>query len=164
MYEIYTVNTSDTIDSIANKYGIDKELLFEINGFPNNYILTPNTQIIVPTNKNNTFQYYTVKKWFSIYQIAKQYNIDYDLLLKLNGLDKDDYIYPNQTLLLPRSGLTVYLTKQGDTLNEIIENLDTDINKLLSQNKNIYLQPEQIIVFESQNQNWQYNQFFFILF
>ena len=26
-------------------------------------------------------------------------------------------------------------------------------NEILSQNKNIYLQPEQIIVFESQNQN-----------
>ena len=149
MYEIYTVTANDTLDTIAKKYGVDKELLYQINGFSENYTLVPNTQIIVPTNKNKTFSYYTVKKGDNVYQIAKKYNIDYELLLKINGLDKGDYIYPNQTLLLPRSGLTVYLTKEGDTINEILENLNTNISKLLDQNKNIYLQPEQIIIFES---------------
>lgn len=151
MYEIYTVTTNDSLDTIANKYGVDKELLYQINGFPNNYVLTPNTQIVVPTDKNKIFRYYTVKKGDNIYQIAKQYNIDYDLLLKLNGLDKDDYIYPNQTLLLPRTGLNVYLTQEGDTINEILGNLDTNIDELLRQNKNIYLQPEQLIVFSHKN-------------
>ena len=149
MYEIYTVTANDTLDTIAKKYGVDKELLYQINGFSENYTLVPNTQIIVPTNKNKTFSYYTVKKGDNVYQIAKKYNIDYELLLKINGLDKGDYIYPNQTLLLPRSVLTVYLTKEGDTINEILENLNTNISKLLDQNKNIYLQPEQIIIFES---------------
>lgn len=156
MYEIYTANQNDTLETVANKYGIDKALLSQINGFPNNYKLIPKTQIVVPTQKNQTFRYYTVKKGDNAYQIAKQNNVDYDLLLKLNGLDKDDYIYPNQTLILPRSGLTVYLTKEGDTINDISENFNTTSDELLKQNKNIYLQPEQIIVFNStstQNQS-----------
>ena len=70
------------------------------------------------------------------------------MLLKLNGLDKDDYIYPNQTITLPQSGLDVYLTKQGDTLKSIEENLNTSTDELLNNNKNIYLAPEQIIIFK----------------
>ena len=83
-----------------------------------------------------------------MYQIAKTYNIDYELLLKLNGLDKDDYIYPNQTILIPKSGLTVYLTKEGDTISDILENLNASTEELFAENKNIYLAPEQIIIFK----------------
>lgn len=148
MYEIYTVSETDTLPSIAQKYGISEEELMKINGFPQNYIPKPQSEIIVPTETNRTYKYYTVKKGDNVYQIAKTYNIDYDLLLKLNGLDKDDYIYPNQTLLLPKSGLTVYLTKQGDTLTDVLENLNTNIEELLTENKRIYLAPEQIIIFK----------------
>lgn len=148
MYEIYTVSDIDTLSSIAKKYGTTPEVLSQINGFNKDYIPKPQTEIIVPVESNKTYNYYTVKKGDNVYQIAKTYNIDYDLLLKLNGLDKEDYIYPNQTLLLPKSGLTVYLTKQGDTINDILENLNTNIDELLSENKNIYLSPEQIIIFK----------------
>lgn len=148
MYEIYTVSETDTLSSIAQKYGTTEEELNKINGFSSNYKLKPQSEIIVPTETNKTYKYYTVKKGDNVYQIAKTHNIDYDLLLKLNGLDKDDYIYPNQTLLLPKTGLTVYLTKQGDTINDILENLNTNIEELLKENKRIYLAPEQIIIFK----------------
>ena len=148
MYEIYTVTNTDTLSQIAKKYGTTEEVLSQINGFPQNYQLTPQTEIIVPTETNQTYKYYTVKKGDNVYQIAKTYNIDYDLLLKINGLDKDDNIYPNQTLLLPKSGLTVYLTKQGDTLSDIAENLNTNVERLLEENKRIYLAPEQILIFK----------------
>ena len=111
MYEIYTVSDTDTLSTIAKKYGTTEEILSQINGFDKNYVLRPQTEIIVPVATDKTYKYYTVKKGDNIYQIAKTNNVDYDLLLKLNGLDKEDYIYPNQTLLLPKSGLTVYLTK-----------------------------------------------------
>lgn len=148
MYEIYTVSNIDTLESIAKKYGTTEEILAQINGFPTNYQLKPQTEIIVPTETNQTYKYYTVKKGDNVYQIAKKHNVDYDLLLKLNGLDKDDYIYPNQTLLLPKTGLTVYLTKQGDTLSDVAENLNTNIEELLKENQRIYLAPEQILIFK----------------
>ena len=148
MYEIYNVQNGDTLQQVASKYGTTESILLQINGFPDDYKLIPNTQIVVPIDQNKTYRYYTVKKGDSIYQIAKNNNIDYELLLKLNGLDKDDYIYPNQTILLPKNGLTVYLTKQGDTISDIIENLNTTLNELIEENPNIYLAPEQIIVFK----------------
>ncbi len=148
MYEIYNIQKEDTLQQIANKYGTTESILLKINGLDDNYKPIPNTQIIVPIDQNKTYRYYTVKKGDSIYQIAKNNNIDYELLLKINGLDKDDYIYPNQTILLPKNGLTVYLTKQSDTINDIIENLNTTLDELIEENPNIYLAPEQIIVFK----------------
>ena len=148
MYEIYTVSDTATISSIAKKYNTTEDNLYKINGFPLNYQLIPQTEIIVPTEENPIYKYYTVKKGDNIYQIARQYNVDYELLLKINGLDKEDYIYPNQTLLLPKNGLSVYLTEQGDTLTDIAENLNTTIEALLQENQRLYLAPEQIIIFK----------------
>jgi LysM repeat protein len=145
MYGIYTISNNETLPSIANKYGTTIDNLLQINGLQKNYTPRENSQIVVPLEKNQTYKYYTVKKGDNVYEIAKNNNVDYELLLKINGLDKEDYIYPNQTLLLPQLGLNIYLTKQGDTLEEILENLNTNIEELLQVNKNIYLLPEQII-------------------
>lgn len=147
MYEIYKVQTGDTLDSIANKYGTTQALLLQINGLPDSYTPLPNSEIIVPLNQNSTYKYYTVKKGDNMYRIAEENNVNYELLLQINGLEKDDYIYPNQTILLPQNGLSLYLTKQGDTLSEILENFNTTYQEIKEKNPNIYLAPEQIIVF-----------------
>lgn len=148
MYEIYKVQTGDTLDSIANKYGTTQALLLQINGLPDSYTPLPNSEIIVPLNQNSTYKYYTVKKGDNMYKIAEENNVNYELLLQINGLEKDDYIYPNQTILLPQNGLSLYLTKQGDTLSEILENFNTTYQEIKEKNPNIYLAPEQIIVFK----------------
>lgn len=148
MYEIYKVQTGDTLDSIANKYGTTQALLLQINGLPDSYTPLPNSEIIVPLNQNSTYKYYTVKKGDNMYRIAEENNVNYELLLQINGLEKDDYIYPNQTILLPQNGLSLYLTKQGDTLSEILENFNATYQEIKEKNPNIYLAPEQIIVFK----------------
>ena len=148
MYEIYKVQTGDTLDSIANKYGTTQALLLQINGLPDSYTPLPNSEIIVPLNQNSTYKYYTVKKGDNMYRIAEENNVNYELLLQINGLEKDDYIYPNQTILLPQNGLSLYITKQGDTLSEILENFNTTYQEIKEKNPNIYLAPEQIIVFK----------------
>ena len=148
MYEIYKVQTGDTLDSIANKYCTTQALLLQINGLPDSYTPLPNSEIIVPLNQNSTYKYYTVKKGDNMYRIAEENNVNYELLLQINGLEKDDYIYPNQTILLPQNGLSLYLTKQGDTLSEILENFNTTYQEIKEKNPNIYLASEQIIVFK----------------
>ena len=62
MYEIYTVSNADTIESIANSFNISPSNLYQINGFTPDYLLKPNTNIIVPKVRNNYFEYYTIKK------------------------------------------------------------------------------------------------------
>ena len=148
MYEIYTPKNTDTLSIVADKFNTTEEELRNINGLDNNYLITPNKELIVPKITNNNYDYYTVKKGDNIYQIAQNNNMDYELLLKMNGLDKDDYIYPNQTILLPKKNYLTYLTKEGDTIEDIISKTNTDLEQLLRIGNKIYLAKEQIIIFE----------------
>ena len=147
MYEIYTINKDDEIDDILRKYNIDMEKLVKVNGIIDLNNLKEGMQIIVPVNRNNIYKYYTVKKGDTISGIASLYNIDKDMLVAINGLDMEDYIYPNQTLILPNDGVLLYLTKSGDTIRDVLDKFNVSIEELLRNNENIYLMEEQIISF-----------------
>ncbi|MBR3162293.1 MAG: LysM peptidoglycan-binding domain-containing protein [Bacilli bacterium] len=148
MYEIYKIMKNDTLESIAKEYDTDVNNLLEINGINTNNKLIPNNNIIVPTNKKNPYKYYTVKKGDTIHQISKDNNIDSNLLLKINGLDKDDYIYPNQTIILPNNNYKIYLTKNNDTVRGISESLNIEPEVLIQENPNIILDTNQVIIFK----------------
>ena len=79
------------------------------------------------------------------------HNIDYKLLLKLNGLNKEDYIYPEQILLIPKENYKVLITKNGDTLSNISNEYNLNIDELINENRNISLSPEQIIIIKNKN-------------
>ena len=148
MYEIYRVGPADTDESIAASFNISPSNLYQINGFTPDYVLKPNTNIIVPKVKNTYFEYYTIKKGDNLYKIAKEYNTNPNLLAILNGLEVDDYIYPNQTIVVPLKDVGVYITQEGDTISGISKGIGANINSLLNQNPQIYLMPEQIIVYK----------------
>lgn len=147
MYEIYMIKEGDTLESIAFMYKTTVGILKQINGIMDNYRIRPNTQIIVPIERKQPYQYYTVKKGDNMYDIARDYGIDYNLLLQLNGLDEGDYIYPNQTIMLPKKGLGIYMTKSDDTLDLVLNRMGITIDELLRENENIYLREDQILVF-----------------
>ena len=146
MYDTYIVKENDTIDSISSKYNTTANVLNKLNEY--NLNLIPGTSIIVPTINNKYLDYYTVTNGDTLYKIAKDNNINPMLLSELNGLNETDYIYPNQVLLVPKSGTILYITTNGDTLDEIAKGLKTNIVELTKQNENIYLQPEQLIVYK----------------
>lgn len=146
MYDTYMIIDNDTIDIIASKFNTSPEILYQLNG--RNVKIIPGNTLVVPKNNNSLFDYYTVSKGDTLYKIAEVNNIDPNLLAELNGINKNDYIYPNQTLLVPKQGTILYITAVGDTLSGIVKGLNVDMNKLLSQNDNIYLQPEQLIVYK----------------
>ena len=147
MYEIYRVMENDTIDSISDMFDTTVAELYFINGFDDDFLLKPGMNIIVPKKKNSKFSYYTVKKGDSPYQIAKDKNVDYKILLAINGLDDNDYIYPNQTLLLPKDNYMFYLTGDNDTINDLLNQRGCSLDDMLKENENVYLAPKQIIVF-----------------
>lgn len=145
MYDTYVIEKNDTIDTISNKVGTSPEVLYQLNGYMTDIV--PGNTLVVPRRKSNYFDYYTVSKGDTLYKIANDNNIDADLLAQLNGINKSDYIYPNQTLLVPKAGSILYFTGVGDTLSEIAKGFNVPLDKLISQNDNIYLQPEQLIVY-----------------
>ena len=153
MYKIYQVEYGDTIDIIAGKTGSTTQTIKNINGFNSDADLVVGSLIIVPREENQLFQTYTVKRGDSVYSIARVYNVDPSTLLLLNGLNKDDIIYPNQEITVPRSGVVVYVTRQGDTVNGIINNLGIDANTFNRENERIFVVEDQLVVHKKERNN-----------
>ena len=100
-------------------------------------------------NDNSTyFTYYTIEKGDNLYEIAKKYNINPKLLAAINGIKDNEYIYPNQELLIPKSGYSYYITAEGDTLSGVAGAFKTTPENMLNYNRTIYLLPEQILVYK----------------
>lgn len=147
MYRVYQVQQGETLDSIAKNLNTTVDALKRLNGINNNIDLLVGSFIIVPM-VDDRFINYTVKNGDSIYSIARAYDVEPDLLLKLNGLEKDDYIYPNQEIIIPTKNYKFYVTKDGDTLSSIIDNLKIDYNTLLGNNKELFLEADQLIIYK----------------
>lgn len=144
MYDVYQIKVGDTIESLANKYSTTSEVIRRMN--PNSSFGV-GSSIIVP-RINNYFEMYNIQKGDSLYEVARRYNTDYNLLAMLNGLNVADYIYPNTIILVPKKDVKYYITKENDTINSVANLLNSDTNKLLGQNNNIYLKEGQLIVYK----------------
>lgn len=145
MYKVYQVQNGETLDSIANKFGVSVDVIKSLNGIVNNVI--PGTYLVIPQDDSNKmFTKYIVQKGDNIYAIARKYNVSPNQLLILNGLNATDIIYPNQEILVPNSNINMYVTAEGDTLNKVLKELNTDANNMQMQNSTIYLLPDQLIV------------------
>ena len=144
MYKIYQVQNGETLESISNKLGIDPNIILELNGLSSSNIM-PGTYLVVPKGEE-MFTKYIVKKGDNMYEIAKRFNVNPNQLLKLNGLNQDDIIYPNQEILVPSKNYNFYVTSEGDTLKKVISNLGTSANALADENETILLVPDQLIV------------------
>ena len=100
-------------------------------------------------NENNKYYtYYTIEKGDNLYEISRKYNINPKLLAAINGIKDNEYIYPGQELIIPKSGYSYYITADGDTLSGVSEAFRTNTDNMLKYNKTIYLLPDQILVYK----------------
>ena len=146
MYDKYLIEKGEDINSIAKKFLTKESILMEINNIPFPDYFREGKEIIVPINKEKYFEYYTIKKGDSLYKIARENNVNPELLALLNGLDPDDYIYPNQEIMLPKNNYSYYVTAEGDTIDLILKKFNVDKNTFMKQNETIYLMPGQLLV------------------
>ncbi len=58
----------------------------------------------------------------------------------------NDYIYPNQQILIPKSGYSYYITTEGDTLDVVANRFGIDKERVMRENDTIYLMPDQLLV------------------
>ncbi len=94
------------------------------------------------------YSYYEIKTGDSLYKIAKEFNMNPKLIAELNGLKIEDYIYPNQTLKIPKKDVQYYITKEDDTLKDVGKIFGKTEQEIVSQNSTIYLLPEQMIFYK----------------
>ncbi len=146
MYDKYSIKNGETLNHVAKKFNTDVNVLKSINNIYYDEQIRVGMDVIVPKNEENYFNYYVIEKGDNLYEIGRKYNINPELLASMNGLDLDDYIYPNQEILIPKSGYSYYITKEGDTLETVSDTFKITQEKLMENNPVIYLLSGQILV------------------
>ena len=149
MYKIYTIKKGDTLTSLADKFNTTVDNLMNINSYEPIEPLIENDKIIVPNN-SELFEVYKIKPGDTMYSIAKMTNSNLDDLLNLNGLKEGEYIYPGEEILIPSKGTKFLITRDGDTVSSVVEELGTNELQLRLQNDSIYLRPEQLLVYKKE--------------
>ncbi len=142
----YRIQKGDSLASIAKKFNTSIEELENLNSRAYLNDLRVGMDIIIPKNQDQYFSVYNIEAGDSLYKIARKYNINPELLASLNGLDMEDYIYPNQELLIPKSGYSYYITAEGDTLDTVSDMFKTSKENVLRNNPTIYLLKDQVLV------------------
>ncbi len=145
MYKIYEVQPGDTLESIARMTGTTVEELRKINGFSMNN-LSVGQRIIVPDQSEQVFEVYEVKPGDTMYAIAKKYHARVDDLLKLNGLNEDDFIYPKEEIFVPKESVSFLITDKGDTTMGVATELGVSFVELMMQNEDMKLEPDQLLI------------------
>ena len=151
MYEIYEVVTGGTISDISNNLGIDANLLMEINGMPKDMFVEAGRFIVIPKEQQDNFIKYTIKNGDTIIDIARKYGIDYKQLLDLNGLDKEEYLYIGQQILVPNKNVNFWITGENDTLKDVAGKFNVDIADVVDANDNIFLRPDQMLIIKKKD-------------
>lgn len=150
--EKYIVKEGDTLLSIAEAFGVRLIDLITQNKLEDIYVLIPGTELVIPVDMPLGFTSYIVKKGDSLYAISRSLgNITPNQLAEVNGLEINEYIYPGQRLIVPKPGVKVYITKNGDTIKTVAEAIGTSDTSLIVYNPNVYLLPEQLIAYELPN-------------
>lgn len=80
-----------------------------------------------------------------MYDIAKRTNSNYEDLIRLNGMRDGEFIYPDEEILIPKPGTIFLITREGDTVSEVVDRLGTNELQLRLQNDRIYLRPDQLL-------------------
>lgn len=139
--ETYTVQSGDSLWSIAKKLNVSVEDLKAANDLTSN-LLKIGQMLKVPKEEiTETGDYivYTVKSGDSLYSIARQYGVTVDELIDYNNLSSTA-LSINQQILIPKetnvpSGdANTYTVKSGDTLYSIARQFNTTINELMTLN------------------------------
>lgn len=146
MYETYIIQKGDNFNSVAKMFNTSVDTLKSINNLYFDDSLRNGMEIVVPKSNNEYFSYYIVDKGDTLYKIAREYNINPKLLASLNGLNMEDYIYPNQEIMIPKNGYSYYITSDGDTINSVSSLFNETKEKLIMENPTIYLLKDQILV------------------
>lgn len=150
MYTIYEVQKGDTLASVAQKFNTTLDTLSSLNGIMAGSLLKAGDYLVVPRVKteNPYFREYVIKNGDNIYEIARANGIELNQLLRLNGLNDSDIIYPNQLIMLPRKNVSFYITEDDDTLGDVMRRLNVNANDLVKQNPTIYLTNDQLILYK----------------
>ena len=94
----YTVQSGDTLSSIAAKFGTSYQTLASLNGISNPNLIYVGQVLQVTGSASTGSVYYTVRAGDNLSSIASRYNTSYQSIASLNGLANPNLIFAGQTL------------------------------------------------------------------
>ena len=167
----YTVKAGESLNIIANKFGVTVKELKAANGLksdlihPNQVLIIPSANHEKPADPKPTPQpdknTYTVKAGESLYIIANKFGVTVKELKAANGL-KSDLIHPNQVLIIPSASANrdadstpsqsndtnTYIVKAGESLNLIAIKFKTSVSELkrVNQLSSDLIHPNQVLI------------------
>ena len=94
----YTVQSGDTLSSIAAKFGTNYQTLASLNGISNPNLIYVGQVLRVNGSASAGSIYYTVRVGDNLSAIASRYGTSYQSIAALNGLANPNLIYAGQTL------------------------------------------------------------------
>lgn len=169
----YTVQSGDTLSSIATRYGVTVENLASINGLSNPNLIYPgevlkiypeNNRNIVNRDKMEFSSTYIVRLGDTLSFIARRFDTTVNDLVELNDIANPNLIYPGEILKIPTVGnedsksssarqyTKTYIVQRGDTLTSISRKFDISVDRLAEIN-NIQdinlIYPGQVLKIES---------------
>ena len=169
----YTVQSGDTLSSIATRYGVTVENLASINGLSNPNLIYPgevlkiypeNNRNIVNRDKMEFSSTYIVRLGDTLSFIARRFDTTVNDLIELNDIANPNLIYPGEILKIPTVGnedsksssarqyTKTYIVQRGDTLTSISRKFDISVDRLAEIN-NIQdinlIYPGQVLKIES---------------
>jgi LysM repeat protein len=149
----YTVQSGDSVWSVADKHGMTMDELIRLNGIQDNFIYpgqtltvskgdstsanqssqpsqsttpTTPTQPSVSQTNNNTDKY-TVQSGESVWLIADKFGITIDELCSWNNI-QNNFIYPGQTLIVKGNSTSANQSNQSTTPATPTTNVNTNNN------------------------------------
>lgn len=151
--QYYTVQSGDSLWSIARKFGTTVDELRTLNNLTTDtlqigQVLRIASTPVSPPSEEQNFITYTVRSGDSLYKIARQYNTTVDAIKSLNNLTSDvlqigqQLIVPVNTPTTPPSEGNYYTVQRGDSLWSIANRFGTTVDAIIKANNltNIDLQ------------------------
>lgn len=97
----YTIQSGDTLYSIARRFNTTVENLLKFNYIPNPTMIQVGQQLVIPESPPEAILY-TVRPGDTLYAIARRYGTQVSILMTFNYLTST-LIYPGQHLVVPAS-------------------------------------------------------------
>lgn len=141
-YELYTVQSGDTLYRIANTYNIPVNDIIDYNDLETTVLTVgqtlriPKSGVVDDDNMDNNI--YIVKAGDTLYSIAQTYGMSVDELKTLNNLSSN-VLSIGQELIVGRDGIEeneyiVYQIEPGDTLYSIARRYNTKVDAIKAYN------------------------------
>lgn len=111
-YAVYTVQKSDSVQSIAKRYGVSSQMLMNLNNLNNSAALKPKAELIVPVGltpvnaaplpSGGAEKIYIVKAGDTIETVSKKYDIPVAQLIKANK-KKSALVKVGESIVIPKN-------------------------------------------------------------